>query len=163
MRPAPDDAIGWTQRPDRELSLLFDVYVLGNRARALVAAAMLDAGLRPDEYAAYSVLFEAGPITQTRLAELLGLALTTVADHVRAMEERRHLRRMAHPNDRRSTLLSLSAAGLSAHRRASVAFEEADAALGRHLGSEAEARAAIRAIGDAAEAALIALPVRRAG
>jgi DNA-binding MarR family transcriptional regulator len=91
------------------------------------------------------------------------LALTTVADHVRAMEERRHVRRTAHPTDRRSTLLSLSAAGLRAHRRASAAFEDADRALGRHLDREAETRAAIRAVADAAGAALIALPARRAG
>ena len=163
MTPEPDDAIGWRQRPDRETSLLFDVFVLGNRTRALVTEAMRDAGLRPDEYAAYSVLFEAGPITQTRLARQLGLPLTTVADHVRAMDERRHLRRSAHPTDGRSTLLSLSASGLRAHRRASRAFEEAARALGERLGSDRDAREVLRRIARAADDALADLPVRRVG
>ena len=83
-----DDTAAWRQDPDHETSLLFDVFVLGQRTRALVAEAMRDAEMRPDEYAAYSVVFEAGPLTQTDLAERLGMAVTTVADYVRTMVER---------------------------------------------------------------------------
>jgi DNA-binding MarR family transcriptional regulator len=165
MGDASDDALGWVQRPDRETSLLFDVFVLGNRARTLVVEAMRDADLRPDEYAAYSVVFEEGPITLTRLAGRLGLPLTTVADHVHAMTERRHVRRQAHPTDQRSTLLSLTAQGLRAHRRTSRSFERADRALRERLApiAEAEARDVLRGIADAAQAATAAPPVRRAG
>ena len=49
--------------------MLFDVFVLGQRTRALVNEAMRDAGLRPDEYAAYSVVFEMQTITLTEMAD----------------------------------------------------------------------------------------------
>ena len=118
-----DDTAAWRQDPDHETSLLFDVFVLGQRTRALVAEAMRDAEMRPDEYAAYSVVFEAGPLTQTDLAERLGMAVTTVADFVRTMVERRHLRKRPHPTDQRAALLSLTPEGIRAHRRASRSFE----------------------------------------
>lgn len=165
MAGTPDDALGWVQRADRETSLLFDVFVLGNRTRTLVVEAMRGAGLRPDEYAAYSVLFEEGPLSLTQLAMRLGLPLTTVADHVRAMTERRHLRRNANPTDGRSTLLSLTAQGLRTHRRASRSFELAHAALREHLrpSEEASAREMLRRITASTERAIAALPARRAG
>ncbi|MEO8424872.1 MAG: hypothetical protein ABI595_13305, partial [Actinomycetota bacterium] len=53
-----DDTASWRPQPGRRTSILFDVFVLGQRTRALVNEAMDDAGLRPDEYAAYSVVFE---------------------------------------------------------------------------------------------------------
>jgi hypothetical protein len=49
----------WRPDPDRHLSLLFDVFALGQRTRTLLATAMRGCGIRPDEYAAYSVVFEA--------------------------------------------------------------------------------------------------------
>ena len=39
-------------------SLFFDVFVLGQRVRELLAATMATSPLRPDEYAIYSVVFE---------------------------------------------------------------------------------------------------------
>ena len=89
----------------------------------------MDAGLRPDEYAAYSVVFEMRTITLTEMAEQLAMPLTTVAEYVRAMTERGHLRRKQHPTDQRARLLTLSPAGLRAHRQASRAFERAHRAL----------------------------------
>ncbi len=70
-RPDPvrvDNTAAWRPDPDRDTSILFDVFVLGQRTRALVTEAMRDAGMRPDEYAAYSVVFEAGSVTLTELA-----------------------------------------------------------------------------------------------
>jgi hypothetical protein len=43
---------------DRRISLLFDVFVVNQRLRALLGHALRDSELRPDEYAVYSVLFE---------------------------------------------------------------------------------------------------------
>jgi DNA-binding MarR family transcriptional regulator len=112
----------WRPDPDRHLSVLFDVFALGRQVRSLVAAAMAGCGLRPDEYAAYSVVFEARTVTMTELARELGMPVTTAADYVRSMRERGHLRRTRHPTDSRAYLLSLTAAGLRAHRKASAAF-----------------------------------------
>ena len=165
-RTAPvDDTAAWRQDPDHETSLLFDVFVLGQRTRALVAEAMRDAEMRPDEYAAYSVVFEAGPLTQTDLAERLGMAVTTVADYVRTMVERRHLRKRPHPADQRAALLSLTPEGIRAHRRASRSFEVAARAMSDQLPplDEGEAREVLQRLTASAEHALGSIPAQRAG
>jgi DNA-binding MarR family transcriptional regulator len=141
---APDE---W--RPQAEhLSILFDVFALGQRVRTLVALAMRDAGIRPDEYAAYSVLFESGPVTMTEMARELGMPVTTAADFVRAMQARGHVRRERHPDDGRAYLLSLTRTGLAAHRQASGCFQAAAQALTREMGgrSEKAARATLQSL-----------------
>lgn len=127
-----------------ELSLLFDVFALSQRVRGLLDTAMAGCGLRPDEYAAYSVVFESGPVTMTELARQLGLPVTTAADYVRAMRAREHVRRDPHPRDSRAYLLVLTAAGRQAHRRASNAFDKAHRALLAQLpGAEHDYRQAL--------------------
>jgi DNA-binding MarR family transcriptional regulator len=157
-----DDTTGWRPQPGRSTSILFDVYVLGQRTRALVASAMNDAGLRADVYAAYSVVFETGAVTLTDLAARLGMPVTTVADTVRAMTEAGHVRRKPHPTDRRAALLALTPAGLRAHRRASRSFEVAYQAMRRELGAldEDSAREVLQQLTRSAERALDSLQAR---
>jgi DNA-binding MarR family transcriptional regulator len=145
----------WRPNPERHLSILFDVFALGQRVRTLVAAAMAGCGLRPDEYAAYSVVFEARSVTMTELARELGMPVTTAADYVRAMRERRHVSRTPHPTDSRAYQLSLTPAGLRAHRKASAAFEQAHAAFVHALipVTEESARMTLRGLMDAANVA----------
>jgi DNA-binding MarR family transcriptional regulator len=145
--------------------LLFDVFVLGQRTRALVNEAMRDAGLRPDEYAAYSVVFEMQPITLTDMADQLAMPLTTVAEYVRAMTERGHLRRKPDPTDGRARLLALTPAGLRAHRQASGSFERAHRALLRELDplEEDATREVLQRLAGSAERSLDSLPARRTG
>jgi DNA-binding MarR family transcriptional regulator len=167
-RPTPpgvDDTASWRPRPGRRTSILFDVFVLGQRTRALVAEAMTDAGLRPDEYAAYSVVFEMQTVTLTEMATMLAMPLTTVAEYVRTMTERGHLRRKAHPTDQRARLLALTPSGLRAHRHASRSFERAHRALVRELGPlhEDATRRMLQKLAGSAERALDALPARRVG
>jgi DNA-binding MarR family transcriptional regulator len=171
-RPQPrttvDDTASWRPRPGVRTSLLFDVFVLSQRSRALVTEAMRDAGLRPDEYAAYSVIFEEGRSTLTELTRRLGAPLTTVADVVRAMTDRGHVRREPHPTDLRASLLTLTPAGLRAHRSASKAFERAHRALSADLGAaqERRARAVVQRLSDGADRALDTIthrPASRAG
>jgi DNA-binding MarR family transcriptional regulator len=119
----------WRPDPDRHLSLLFDVFALGQRVRTLVALAMSGSDLRPDEYAAYSVVFESPGITMTAMARELGMPVTTAADYVRSMQRRGHVRRDDHPHDSRSYVLSLTPAGRTAHKAASAAFQRAHRAL----------------------------------
>jgi DNA-binding MarR family transcriptional regulator len=153
----------WRPHGGSHLSILFDVFALGQQVRTLLATAMRGAGLRPDEYAAYSVVFEDGPVTTTALAKALGMPLTTAADYVRAMVGRGHARREAHPSDQRATVLTLTAAGLRAHRRANRSFERAYQALRNELTvEEAVARELLQALtGSAARAgATLADPSR---
>jgi DNA-binding MarR family transcriptional regulator len=160
-----DDTASWRPQPGRQTSLLFDVFVLGQRTRALVNEAMHDAGLRPDEYAAYSVVFEMQAITLTEMATQLSMPVTTVAEYVRAMTERGHVGRKPDPNDQRARLLTLTPAGIRAHRRASRTFERAHQALLRELDplDEDATREVLQRLASSAERALDALPARRAG
>src|SRR5437660_11701724 len=91
--------------------------------RRLLSAALADVSLRADEYAVYSLLFEQGPLTATEMARRMGMPLTTVLDYLRAMDDRRHLRRERHPRDGRAQQLSLTMAGVTEHRRTNRAGE----------------------------------------
>src|SRR6185436_4243399 len=102
----------WRPQSGEHLSLLFDVFALGQEVRTLLGFAMRDAGMLPDEYAAYSVVFEDGPTTLTAMARTLGMPVTTAADYAKAMAARRPLWPRANPADQRSQLLYLTAAGL---------------------------------------------------
>ena len=157
MRPE----VLWRPDPGRHLSVLFDVFALGQLVRTLVTTAMAGCGLRPDEYAAYSVVFEATSVTMTELARELGMPVTTAADFVRTMRERGHVRRTPHPTDSRSHLLRLTAAGLRAHRKASLAFARAHEAFLEALADsgldEDQARALLDRLGTAARTGLDAV------
>lgn len=163
--PGVDNTASWRPEPGRQTSLLFDVFVLGQRTRALVNEAMLDAGLRPDEYAAYSVVFEMQPITLTDMADQLAMPLTTMAEYVRNMTERSHVRKRPDPEDQRARLLTLTPAGLRAHRQAARSFERAHRALLRELAplDEDATRDVLQRLAGSAERALGALPTRRVG
>jgi DNA-binding MarR family transcriptional regulator len=109
----------------RRISVLFDVFTVGNRVRALLVHAMAGSGLRPDEYAAYSAVLEVGPLTISELAQVMGMPLTTASDYVRTMTARGHALRSRNPADSRSYLVSLTEDGVAAHHRAMVAFVDA--------------------------------------
>ena len=66
-------------------SLLFDLFAANQRVRALLTAAMDGAGLKPDEYAVYSALFEFEPISPTEIAATVGMPPTTLSHYIRAM------------------------------------------------------------------------------
>ena len=113
---------------------------------------MRDGPLTPAEYAVYSAMFELESATPTALAARLGMRLTTFADRLRLIEERGHARRMPNPRDGRSQLVTLTAAGLEAHRAANLLFEAACAVFEAELGgAEPAAKRALAAIRGAAE------------
>jgi len=140
---------------DRRVSMLFDVFVLNQRLRALLGRALSACELTPDEYAVYSVLFEHGLLTPTQMAGLMAMPVTTTLDYVRAMTARGHVRRTRNPADGRSYMLSLTMEGFGAHRRTNAAWNVAVARLEGALGKPvAEVREALHALDDAAAAAL---------
>jgi DNA-binding MarR family transcriptional regulator len=144
-------------QPGRRISLLFDLFVLNQRIRRLVAAALADVTLRADEYAVYGLLFEQGPLTATEMARRLGMPLTTLLDYLRAMDARGHLRRQRHPRDGRAQALSLTMAGVTEHQRTNKAWEVMRARLERALTlPPTEVRRALHALDDAVEATLAA-------
>ena len=140
---------------DRDISLLFDVFVVHQRVRALLARALSESELRADEYAVYSVLFERGSLSPTQLAACLAMPVTTTLDYVRVMMGRGHIRRARNPADGRSYTVSLTMEGLSAHRRTNAAWNVAVRRLEDALGMPVpQVRAALQALDDAAGAAL---------
>jgi DNA-binding MarR family transcriptional regulator len=139
-------------------SLLFDFFGAAQRVRLLLADAMVDAGMRPEEYAVYSTLVDGGPSSPTRMADAVGMPPTTMSHYVRAMLERGHVRRERNPVDRRSVILALTPDGRAVHRRAARAFDEANRRFLAGLDlPEGDARRAVAAIRSAAERAAVAL------
>src|SRR5687767_14810303 len=117
-------------------SLLFDLFAASQQVKTLLTRAMAGAGLRPDEYAVYSGVFEFGPITPTDLAKVVGMPPTTLSHYVKAMREAGHLVEQRKPEDGRSRALTLSPTGLTAHRRANRAFEPAYQAFVSRVSNE---------------------------
>ena len=109
----------------RRISFLFDLFAVSYRVRALLSQTMAGVGLRPDEYAMYSAVLKAGPLSISELAQIVGMPLTTVSDYVRTMTTRRHAIRSRNPADSRSYLVSLTEEGVAAHHVAMVGFAEA--------------------------------------
>ena len=125
--------------------------MLGQAVKRLLDAAMADGPLRPEEYAVYSVVFEAESVTPTAMAAALAMPLTTVMDWIGLMERRGHARRLPHPSDGRATLVTLTAEGLRVHREANRRFERAYRVLLETLpGDERRLREAMVAVREAA-------------
>lgn len=143
-------------RRDRS-SILFDLFAASQQVKSLLGAAMADAGLRADDYAVYSALFEFEPLTPTELGRVLGMPATTVSHYIRAMRERGHLDETRNPSDSRSRILALSGRGRAAHHRASLAFEEAYRRFVAHIADPGDAARSLVEIEEAAAAALAEL------
>ncbi|HKW72943.1 MAG TPA: MarR family winged helix-turn-helix transcriptional regulator [Candidatus Dormibacteraeota bacterium] len=141
------------QRDD--VSLLFDFFVAAQRLRRVLSDGLAPSGMRPDEYAVYSLLFEKGSLTATEMAESLGMPLTTVLDYLKAMTAADHLVRTAHPFDGRALQLNLNRSGIAAHKRANAHWEIVRRQIEDGLPMPAaRVRRALQALGDSAERAM---------
>lgn len=140
-----------------DISLLFNFFVTGQRIRRILSEALAPAGMKPDEYAVYSVLFEKAPLTATEMAGFLGMPLTTVLDYLKAMRAAGHLARLRHPSDGRAVQMRLSSSGLKAHRRAHKHFELAYRQIAGGLSIPAdEIKRALAALDDAVQNVTVA-------
>ncbi len=141
-------------RPERRISLPFDVFAVASRLGAYLDEALADTGIRPAEYAVYSLMLEAGPRTPSELASALGVPPTTISTYITAMLGRGDARRIPHPSDGRSHRVVLTDQGRGVIRRVNPAFARAEAAILANLDrSEAEVRAALADLADALERA----------
>ena len=145
-----------------DVSLLFDLFVAGQRVRRVLAEGMAGSGMRPDEYAVYSLLFMHGPMTATDMARQLGLPLSTALDYLKSIDAAGHLERVRHPADGRAVQLALNSEGIAAQARANKHWEVVRKELEGSLRlPKADVRAALQALDDAAAAALESRRTRR--
>jgi DNA-binding MarR family transcriptional regulator len=148
--------------PQRRISLSFDIFAASQRLGTYLDHALEGTGVRPVEYAVYSLMLEAGPRTPTELAAMLGMPLSTVSTYVTAMLRRGDARRIPNPADGRSVRVVLTDRGRGVVRAVNPAFTRAhlalEASLDRPVG---EVRAVLIGIVEAierAEASLDAEP-----
>ncbi|HWO44708.1 MAG TPA: MarR family winged helix-turn-helix transcriptional regulator [Methylomirabilota bacterium] len=140
-----------------DVSLLFDLFVVSQRVRRVLADGMAGSGMRPDEYAVYSLLFMEGPITATEMSQQLGIPLSTVLDYLKAIDAAGHLDRDRHPDDGRAVQVALNSKGIAAQVRANKHWEVVRKQIEGSLRMpKTEVRAALVALDDAAATALSA-------
>ena len=148
---APTDA---ALPPERRISLPFDIFALSQRLGTYLDRALEGTGVRPSEYAVYSLMLEAGPRTPSELAGMLGMPLSTLSTYVGAMLARGDARRIPNPTDGRSVRLVLTDRGRGVVRTVNPAFRDALVALEAGLERPvADVRAVLLEIHDAIDRA----------
>jgi transposase len=126
-------------RPERRISLAFDVFAVNQRLGAYLDQALAGTGIRPVEYAVYSLMLEAGPRTPSELAAMLA---------------RGDARRIPNPADGRSVRVVLTDRGRAMVRQVNPAFSRAHFALDASLDRPAEEiRAVLFELGEAIDRA----------
>jgi DNA-binding MarR family transcriptional regulator len=141
----PDDP-----RPERRISLSFDVFAVSQSLGAYLDAALDGTGVRPAEYAVYSLMLEAGPRTPTELATMLGMPPSTLSTYLAGMLARGDARRIPNPSDGRSVRVVLTDRGRAVVRRVNPPFTRAQDLLESSLDRPVdEVRAALIELGEA--------------
>lgn len=100
-------------------------FALDQQVHELLALTFEEAPLQPPEFAIYSVLLNTGDIMPSELADILGMGRSTLSNRLRRMDSRGHLRRRRNPDDGRSQLVSLTAAGRRLTEQSMPAFARA--------------------------------------
>src|SRR5687767_7148026 len=135
-RPAAtpvDEPGAGPSRPERRISLAFDVFAVSQRLGAYLDRALEGTGVRPAEYAVYSLMLEAGPRTPSELAAMLGMPPSTLSTYLAAMLGRGDARRIPNPSDGRSVRVVLTDRGRGVVRTVNPPFTRALVALEANL------------------------------
>ena len=92
-------------------TVLLQLWTAAHMAERLVDEHLKRLGVSDEQFALLSLIGLYGPVTPTALATRMGVPLTTLADAVRRLDARGEIERLPNPEDGRSHLLTLSAAG----------------------------------------------------
>src|SRR6185503_2612533 len=92
-------------------TILFEVFWTQQKRKRLIEVALAGTDLPPEDYPFYVTIGADGPLTPTRMAEILDLPLSTVIFRARRLERRGHAERVDNPEDGRSFLLRLTPNG----------------------------------------------------
>ena len=106
----------------QQVDPLFMVWLVARATEDLMDTVLRPAGVTGDEFALYSVLAASPGITPSELSRWMAAPATSVSSYVKRLEARGHVVRKAHPSDRRSYRIHLTAAGRRTHRAASTLF-----------------------------------------
>lgn len=117
-------------------TILFEVLWTQQRRKRLVEQALAATELPPEDYPFYVTIGADGPLTPTRMAELLMMPLSTVLFRCRRLERRGHAERVRNPDDGRSFLMRLTPAGQQLLDKARPAFRSYAEAVEERLGKE---------------------------
>lgn len=121
----------------RRANALFRLYVLSQLVGTLLGRELRAAGI-PDGFAIYSAIGSMGQVTPTDLAEVLGMAPTTLSGHIERLARQDVVRRVENPSDGRSYLLELTEEGTRAFRAGGEGLRKALTALEAQLDRPAE-------------------------
>jgi DNA-binding MarR family transcriptional regulator len=134
-------------------TILFDVFATNQKRERLIEEALAGTDLPPEDYPLYVFLGTTAPVTPTEVARELGMPLSTLLFRMRRLEERRHVERVANPEDGRSYLLRLTPTGERLLAWARPLFRARALAVEARLGEErvAALRQALGELGDAIE------------
>jgi MarR family 2-MHQ and catechol resistance regulon transcriptional repressor len=92
-------------------TILLDVFRTNQLRERLIAAALEETQLPPEDYPMYVLVGAEGPWTPTALAERTQMPLSTVLFRLRRLERRGHAERIPNVADQRSYLIRLTPAG----------------------------------------------------
>jgi DNA-binding MarR family transcriptional regulator len=92
-------------------TILFEVFWTQQKRKRLIEVALAGTDLPPEDYPFYVTIGADGPLTPTRMAEILDLPLSTVIFRARRLERRGHTERVDNPDDGRSFLIRLTPEG----------------------------------------------------
>jgi DNA-binding MarR family transcriptional regulator len=144
---APDRERPAGEPPQRRISLPFDIFEVSTRLGAYLGRALEGTGVRPAEYAVYSLMLEAGPRTPSELASMLGMPISTLSTYLTAMLGRGDARRIPNAADGRSVRVVLTDRGRGVVRAVNPPFTRALVALEANLDAPvADVRAVLRGI-----------------
>jgi DNA-binding MarR family transcriptional regulator len=121
--------------PDRRLrpGPFLNMFTASALVDALVRRELEALGLRTAWLGILHLIWLNEPITPTDLERLSGIRPTTLRDAVNDLVARREVRREPNPEDRRSTLLSLTPEGERSAREAMRATQGVYKAVAEHL------------------------------
>lgn len=136
-----------------ERTILLDVFAANQKRERLIAEALAETDLPPEDYPVYVYIGVEGPLTPTELARALGMPLSTVLFRMRRLQRRGHAERIPNPEDGRSYLLRLTPSGERLLAFARPLFRARALAVEARLGDErvAALREALDELGRAIE------------
>jgi DNA-binding MarR family transcriptional regulator len=156
VHDTPDDP------PQRRISLPFDIFELSTRLGTYLGHALEGTGVRPAEYAVYSLMLEAGPRTPSELAGMLGMPLSTMSTYIGSMLARGDAKRIPNPSDGRSVRVVLTDRGRGVVRTVNPPFTRAVTALEANLDAPVgDVREVLRGVLEAIERADAELATER--